>query len=271
MELRNPAVSGMFYPSDKGKLSGQLSSLFSQANAQEKYRIVVSPHAGYVYSGLGAAHAIGSLKPAKTFIVLGPNHTGMGARFSIMSEGVWKTPLGDMSIDSEIATRIMKAGLAEQDGWAHASEHSIEVQLPFLQQRFGNPGFVPICIMSESHSEDFLKKCESLGEYIGFLIAKNQDVGLVASSDFSHYIPAKSAKRFDTEAIEKITNLDGKGFFRTLQKNRASVCGYGPIAVAMAAAKASGMEKGELISYSNSGDVTKDYSSVVAYAAIGFV
>ncbi len=270
MDLRDPVVSGMFYPSNKEKLSGQLSSLFSQAGAQEKYRIVVSPHAGYVYSGLGAAHAIGSLKPAKTFIVLGPNHTGMGARFSIMAEGVWRTPLGDMGIDSEIASRIVKAGLAEQDGWAHASEHSIEVQLPFLQQRFGSPSFVPICIMSADHSEGFLKKCESLGEYIGFLLQKNGDIGLVASSDFSHYIPAKSAKRFDTEAIEKISSLDTKGFFRTLQKNRATVCGYGPIAVAMSAAKAAGMKKGELISYSNSGDVTKDYSSVVAYAAIGF-
>ena len=269
MELRNPAVSGMFYPSDKSKLSSQLSGLFSEAGAQEKYRIVVSPHAGYMYSGLGAASAIGSLKPAKTFIVLGPNHTGMGQEFSIMSHGVWKTPLGEMEIDETLARELKKSGFLEEDDWAHSSEHSIEVQLPFLQHRFGKPSFVPVCIMNQDYSQDFLGKCGKLGELIGLIMA-GKDMGLVASSDFSHYIPARSAKKFDSEAIAKISSLDAKGLFDTLKKNRATVCGYGPIAVAMAAARTLGLAKGELIRYMNSGDVTKDYSSVVAYAAIGF-
>jgi len=269
METRNSIVSGMFYPSEKGKLSSQLSDLFSQASAQEKYRIVVSPHAGYVYSGLGAAHAIGSLLPASTFIVLGPNHTGIGQEFSIMSNGTWKTPLGDIPVDATAAADLKKSGILEEDDWAHASEHSIEVQLPFLQHRFGKFSLVPICIMNEGYSQEFLSKCERLGHLIGLLM-QEKEVGLVASSDFSHYIPARSAKKFDSEAIDKITDLDGKGFFRTLQKNRATVCGYGPIAVAMAAAKSLGLKSGELIKYTNSGDVSKDYSSVVAYAAIGF-
>ena len=269
METRNAIVSGAFYPSDKGKLSSQLSGLFSQAAAQEKYRIVVSPHAGYAYSGLGAAHAIGSLKPAKTFIVLGPNHTGMGQEFSLMVNGTWKTPLGDVPIDSEAAAELKKSGILEEDDWAHTSEHSIEVQLPFLQHRFGSFSFVPICIMNEGYSQQFLSKCERLGHMIG-LMMKSKEMGLVASSDFSHYVPAKSAEKYDMQAIEKIKDLDGKGFFQTLQKNRATVCGYGPIAVAMAAARALGLKSGELIKYTNSGDVSKDYSSVVAYAAIGF-
>jgi AmmeMemoRadiSam system protein B len=269
MELRNPIVSGMFYPREKEKLSSQLSGFFSEAGTQEKYRIVVSPHAGYVYSGLGAARAIGSLKPAKVFIVLGPNHTGMGQEFSIMSQGTWRTPLGDVPVDTMTALGLKKAGFLEEDDWAHASEHSIEVQLPFLQHRFGKLSFVPVCMMGEGYSQDFLGKCERLGELIGLLMKEN-DLGLVASSDFSHFIPARSAKKFDSEAIEKISGLDTKGFFQTLQRNRATVCGYGPIAVAMAAARALGLTMGELISYTNSGDVTKDYSSVVAYAAIGF-
>ena len=270
METRSAIVSGAFYPSDKGKLSGQLSSLFSEANAAEKYSIVVSPHAGYVYSGLGAASAIGSLKPAKTFIILGPNHTGMGQEFSIMSQGVWKTPLGEVEIDEATAASLKKAGMLEEDGWAHASEHSIEVQLPFLQHRFGSFSLVPVCIMNEDYSDSFLRDCERLGELIG-LMMKSKEIGLIASSDFSHYVPAQSAKKYDMQAIEKITNLDGKGLFQTLHKNRATVCGYGPIAVAMAAAKALGLKSGELIRYMNSGDATKDYSSVVAYAAIGFL
>ena len=271
MELRRPIVSGTFYPSEKSKLSSQLSGLFSQANAKEKFRIVVSPHAGYVYSGLGAAFAIGSLRPAKTFIVLGPNHTGMGQEFSIMPEGVWSTPLGDLEIDSKTAGKIMKASLAEEDEWAHSSEHSIEVQLPFIQHRFGSPKIVPICIMSEGYSGEFLKKCEALGDFIGALMKEDQETGLVASSDFSHYVHAMSAKRVDMEYIEKIKALDTPGFFFSLKKNRASVCGYGPIAAAMSAARSLGLKSGELISYTNSGDVTKDYSSVVSYAAIGFL
>ena len=270
METRNAMVSGAFYPSDKGKLSSQLSDLFSQAAVQEKYRIVVSPHAGYMYSGLGAAHAIGSLKPAKTFIVLGPNHTGMGQEFSIMSNGAWKTPLGDVPIDSAAAAELRKSGILEDDDWAHASEHSIEVQLPFLQHRFGSFSLVPVCIMNQGYSQDFLSKCERLGHMIGLLM-QEKEMGLVASSDFSHYVPAKSAEKYDMQAIGKITDLDGKGLFQTLQKNRATVCGYGPIAVAMAAAKTLGLKSGELIKYMNSGDATKDYSSVVAYAAIGFL
>lgn len=269
METRSPIVSGMFYPSDKGKLSSQLSSLFSQANASEKYRIVVSPHAGYVYSGLGAACAIGSLRPAKTFIILGPNHTGMGREFSIMSSGIWKTPLGEIEIDSETALTLKKAGMLEEDDWAHASEHSIEVQLPFLQHRFGKLSLVPVCIMNSDYSEGFLEKCEKLGELISLLM-REKEIGLVASSDFSHYVPAQSAKKYDMQAIEKIASLDTKGLFNTLKRNRATVCGYGPIAVAMAAARTLGLKSGELIKYMNSGDVTNDYSSVVAYAAIGF-
>ncbi len=269
MDIRKPAVSGSFYPSEKAKLSSQITELFFQANASPRYRIVVSPHAGYVYSGPGAAKAIGSLLPAKVFVVLGPNHTGMGQEFSIMSSGSWKTPLGDAEIHLGTASQLLKSGLVEENDWAHASEHSIEVQLPFLQHRFGKLQFVPICIMNQSYSEEFLKKCQALGEFLGSLMGK-QDICLVASSDFSHFVHAKSAEKYDMQAIDRIDSLDAKGFFDTLHKNRASVCGYGPIAAAMAAAKSLGLKKGELISYTNSGDATKDYSSVVAYAAIGF-
>jgi AmmeMemoRadiSam system protein B len=270
MDIRHPAVAGSFYPSDREKLSSQLNEFFSKAGQEQKCRIVVSPHAGYAYSGQGAANAIASLVPAKAFIILGPNHTGMGQEFSLMKEGVWKTPLGDTEVDSSIAKELIESGTAEPDDWAHASEHSIEVQLPFLQHRFGAGfSFVPVCIMNTGYSDDFLEKVERLGKAIAEMM-RGREIGLIASSDFSHFVPAKSAKRFDMEAIDKIKSLDAKGFFRTLQKNRASVCGFGPIAAAISAAKELGVEKAELLSYTNSGDVTGDHSSVVAYAAIGF-
>ena len=270
MELRNAMAAGMFYPSESGKLSHQLSDLFSQAKAVEKYRIVVSPHAGYAYSGLGAASAIGSLRRADTFIILGPNHTGMGQEFSIMTQGEWRTPLGEVTIDMMTALALKNTGIAEEDDWAHSSEHSIEVQLPFLQHRFGKFMFVPVCIMNSDYSQDFLARCERLGHVIGMLM-REKEIGLIASSDFSHYIPANSARKFDLQAIDRIDALDTRGFFQTLQRNRATVCGYGPIAVAMSAARVLGLQKGEIIRYMNSGDLTKDYSSVVAYAAIGFI
>jgi len=168
------------------------------------------------------------------------------------------------------ALSLKRFGVLEEDDWAHSSEHSIEVQLPFLQHKFGKISFVPVCIMNTDYSQDFLNKCERLGQLIGMLM-REKDIGVVASSDFSHYIPGNSAKKFDTEAIEKIKSLDMKGFFETLKRNRATVCGYGPIAVAMAAARSIGLKSGELIKYMNSGDLTRDYSSVVAYAAIGFL
>lgn len=268
MTSRRPVVAGMFYPLGKGSLDGMLSKLF-EGIENRRLSCVISPHAGFEYSGKTAAWAASSLKPAKTFIILGPNHNVIGAEFSMMASGGWETPLGVVKIDPELANELKKCGVLEEDALAHVHEHSIEVQLPFLQHRFKKFGLVPISITNIDYSTEFLEKCVVLGKHISKTI-KDKSVGIVASSDFSHYLPAKTADAKDAEAIEKIARLDVKGLFDSLERTNASVCGYGPIAVAMSAAKAMGLKEAKVINHTNSGDATGDYSSVVSYYAIGF-
>lgn len=268
METRYPAVAGMFYQGDAWQLKKQVEELFSGVKPADNV-CVVSPHAGYEYSGKTAARAIGSLKPAKRFIILGPNHTGMGAEFSIMTKGKWRTPLGDCDIDSALSKQLMECELLEDDFYAHEREHSIEVQLPLLQNRFPHSKFVPVTIMGTRYSDELLKECEELAKVI-VKIMKNDDVRLIASSDFSHFIPAEDAKKKDEMAIEKMRNLDPEGFFEILDKTNASVCGYAPITVLLFVAKGLGLRDSRVMGYTTSGEKTGDMDSVVAYSAIGF-
>ncbi len=266
--LRKPVVSGMFYPSDKGELEEMLDGLFS-GTGKGRNLGVVSPHAGYPYSGKGSAFAINSLREAGSFIILGPNHTGLGKPFSILLDGEWETPLGKVKIDSDLANALNnKCGFLDEDSSAHMQEHSIEVQLPFLQHRFRGFSFVPVCIMNASYSGEFLRECERLGKAAAEAV-KAGKAGVIASSDFSHYVPLEAAEKVEKEVIGKILGLDLKGFFRVLEKNQASICGFGPIAVLMAAAKELGL-KGKLLHSSNSGEGTGDFTSVVSYRAIVF-
>jgi AmmeMemoRadiSam system protein B len=268
MAIRQPVVAGTFYPGDKTALKKQLDSYFGQIKATENCSIVISPHAGYIYSGRIAAKSIANLI-GKRFVIIGPNHYGLGPEFCIIEKGSWATPLGVVAIDSELAEQLItKCPFLERDDAGHKREHSIEVQLPFLQYRFGSFTFVPISIYNIDYSESLLKYCVQLGTAIaGF--AKKYDIGMIASSDFSHYLPLDIAKDRDELVIEKITSLDLQGFFRTLARIGSSVCGYGPIAVAMAAAKELEL-KVKLLGSSNSGDISGDFSSVVTYYAIGF-
>ncbi|MFH1237515.1 MAG: AmmeMemoRadiSam system protein B [Candidatus Aenigmatarchaeota archaeon] len=265
--VRKAIVAGMFYPGTEDDLRKVLTALF-RGTDKGAFSAVVSPHAGYQYSGRTAALAISSLKPSKSFIVLGPNHNLIGPEFSIMSSEPWHTPLGTVEIDTSLAQQLKKCQVIEEDDLAHAHEHSIEVQLPFLQHKFKNFRFVPISISGTDYSKEFLEKCVLLGKHIATVARGN--IGVIASSDFSHYLPVSAAEKKDTKAFAMIEKLDVAGFFTTLEKTDASVCGYAPIAVVMSAAKASGMKKAVIINKTNSGDVTGDYSSVVAYYAIGF-
>ncbi|NIO21430.1 MAG: AmmeMemoRadiSam system protein B [Candidatus Aenigmarchaeota archaeon] len=263
--IRRPVVAGMFYPLQKDNLSQQLSKLFEGVGKGE-FLCVVSPHAGYEYSGRTAAYAINSLRPAKSFVLLGPNHNLIGSEFSIMCSGEWETPLGRIGIDLDLAKELKRCEILREDDLAHTHEHSIEVQIPFLQYRFRSFKIVPISISNVGYSEDFLRKCETLGKYIAKTI---ENTGVIASSDFSHYLPKDVAKERDEKAIERIKNLDTKGFLKTLESIDASVCGYGPITVLMYIAKELGL-KAKVINHTDSGDTTGDNSAVVAYYAIGF-
>ncbi len=267
MHVRNPVVSGTFYDSDPGRLRETIKG-FSSKTKEGECLAVISPHAGYVYSGETASFSISSLKPSKKFVILGPNHNLLGPEFSIMTKGEWATPLGKVMIDEKIPEDLMKCGFLREDDSAHMMEHSIEVQLPLLQQRFSRFTFVPVCIQNLDFSDKFLEKCKSLGEAMAGAMKKH-DFRVIASSDFSHYIPEEEAKEKDGKAVEMIRKLNLKGLFRTLESTDASVCGYGPILVAMSYARSLGL-KAKVIRKSSSGDVTGDYSSVVSYYSIGF-
>ncbi len=269
MYIRQPAVAGTFYYLTPERLRKQLKEFFSHTK-KGSYLGVISPHAGYEYSGKTAAYAINSLKPAKTFIILGPNHHGLGPTFSIMNKGSWNTPFGNIKINENISAEITEKGLVTEDRIAHAYEHSIEVQLPFLQYVFKGFKFVPICIKNTTYDKYFLNECEKLGSIIAEIVKNNSNVSIIASSDFSHYLPYHVAKNKDDIVIEKIKLLNTKDFFESLRNINASVCGYGGITVLMSAAKALGLKRVDVINRSSSGDITEDYKSVVTYNAIGF-
>jgi hypothetical protein len=228
---------------------------------------LICPHAGYVYSGPVAASAYFELaadgKP-DTVVLLGPNHTGYGSALSIMTQGTWQTPLGNIEIDTDMANKILKeTSILDIDEMAHRYEHSIEVQLPFLQFLYGdNFKIVPICFLMQ----DYDSAVEIGRALVEALDATNTVV--IASSDMTHYEPAKKAAEKDQAALKAVTDMDAKGFFETVE-SRSIACGYAPITALITYANGV-CAKAELLNYHNSGDITGDNTSVVGYAAVSF-
>jgi AmmeMemoRadiSam system protein B len=242
----------------------------------------VVPHAGYVYSGPVAAWFYQALKnnikEKVTFIILGPNHTGQGSYISLYPpDGVWETPLGKVKLNKRLAEKISECGLVQIDEKAHIYEHSIEVQLPFLQYIFpaspstadkaGRPDFdfVPICLMKQD-----LTTALELGAFLGEAArAFDQKIIFIASSDFSHYVSPETAKKNDSLAISAIEDLDAALMMKNIRKYDISMCGYGPIGAVMSAVKSLGCKKGKLLHYGHSGDI-QPMDEVVGYASIVF-
>ncbi len=267
---RKAAFAGSFYPADTAKLKEMLESFFSKAKKElakkQKTACVAAPHAGYAYSGQTAAFSFAALKKAKTFVILSPNHTGYGARVSIFPEGEWETPLGKAKINSALSKKIAEALGIETDIEAHLGEHSIEVQLPFLQYLFKKDfDFVAITLATNNLAE--LKK-------LGTAIAettKGIDVAVIASSDFTHYEPEESAKKKDLAAIKFVEKIDIKGFYKEVVEKNLSICGYAAIIAAMQyCLLRKEFKTGRLLYYDNSATASHDKASVVGYAAIGF-
>jgi len=275
ISIRRPVASGNFYSSNAEALKKQMAECFShklgpRGFKKQDFIAAIVPHAGYVYSGPVAAWVYSRIEKA-SYIILGPNHTGMGERFAVMKNGLWKTPLGEVAIQEEVADKILKEGdVLSQDVIAHQSEHSIEVQLPFLQYRHGSEfGFVPITILSEFADDLLLDNCRSIGKAVANIVKKQKGKFVIlASSDFSHYVPQKMAKEIDTSLIREIKKLDEKKFFQRIVEKNASACGFGPIAATIVAAKELGAKGAELLKYATSGDVTGEMNSVVGYASI---
>jgi len=266
---REPAVAGQFYSFDRDSLEKEVKKAFALSGEPKKSertgRILaaVCPHAGYMYSGSVAAYsykAIGEDSNPKTFVIIGPNHGGMGPAISVYPSGEWETPLGRIEVDTELAGRIA-AGKFELDETAHIYEHSIEVQLPFIQHLFKEFKIVPICVMDQR-----LSLMKELGSRLAEVLGDGDIV--IASTDFSHYVPNNIAYSNDMRAIEAIKSLDEDKLFEEIGKHDISMCGYGGVAAAIAYAKLRGAKEGQLLKYMTSGDITGDKNAVVGYASL---
>ncbi len=278
MSVRRPAVAGFFYPAAPSALLRSLEEVFRRAGYAEVPHVAESgprsirgamcPHAGYAYSGHVAAAAYARLAEdgaPDVFVLVGPNHTGLGEMISIYPEGAWETPLGRISVDSELAAEIQEnCPLARFDQLAHMKEHSLEVQLPFIQAVFGEAKIVPIAMLDQSPGA-----AASLGSAIASACSSlGRDCVVIASSDMSHYEPAEIAERKDRKALEAIISMNVEALYEVVSELNISMCGYGPAAAMLIASKLLGAEKAELVTYSHSGETTGDYSAVVGYASV---
>ena len=279
--VRHPFAAGSFYAGTAESLKRQIEACFLHNLGPGKIPEVIKgriggivgllcPHAGYMYSGPVAAHAYYNLaldgKP-DIIVIFGPNHTGFGSALAVMNEGVWRTPLGDIEVDGETADQIIRESkIIDADASAHRYEHSIEVQLPFLQYLFGsNFKIVPICFLMQD-----LSSAIEVGEAVGKVLSGKNAV-VLASSDMSHYEPQRDAERKDKMALQAVESMDEEKLYFTIENYNVTACGYGPIIALIRAAKILGAKRAKLLCYRTSGDVTGDYSSVVGYAAVQFV
>ncbi|MDD5422225.1 MAG: AmmeMemoRadiSam system protein B [Candidatus Omnitrophota bacterium] len=265
---REPVVAGQFYSGSKDSLLKEMKGLIGKGGATRTDAIgIVSPHAGYMYSGHVAGSVFSSITQKAAYIIMGPNHTGMGAPFGITTAESWKTPLGDVKVDGALAEGIKEnCGLVEFDDISHASEHSIEVQLPFIQYMQKDFRFVPIVIASAS-VDIYRRIGKAIANSIKGLNMEN-DTMIVASSDMTHYESADSARKKDDAAIKAVLALDEDKLMNRISELDITMCGCAPTAIMLAAAKELGANTARLVEYANSGDATGDYSSVVGYAGI---
>lgn len=265
--IREPIVAGQFYPASAPHLKALIETLAGRPAEADKEDVIgaVAPHAGYIFSGGVAARVFSRLAYPDTFIILGPNHTGRGKPFSIMTGGTWKTPLGDVGIDAALASRL-EAGsdYLQVDAAAHQFEHSIEVQLPLLQ--FFGPAFRIVPIVLSPATGDVYRE---IGREIARAVKDSgRRVVIIASSDMTHYEPQELAQTKDSSAIDAILALDDEELLRRAEELDISMCGYAPVVSLITAARELGAETAELVDYRTSGDATADYSSVVGYAGI---
>jgi len=262
MDMRPCSVAGMFYPAEPRHLEQLLETFFQNRAPGIDARGIVSPHAGYVYSGETAACAFSTIQPDfdGTFVIIGPSHRGYMTSASAVP---WETPLGIVDVDKEFVDALD----IDIDEASHQSEHSIEVQVPLIKYRFPRARIAPIIMGDQSY-----EAAASLAEHLLRAIEHTgKNVRIVASSDFSHYVPDKVARRQDLSVIDALNTLDIPEFYRRLQETGATVCGYGPIASMCITCRSLGAERGELLRYTTSGDVTGDFDQVVGYAAVAVV
>jgi MEMO1 family protein len=236
---------------------------------RSKVVAVLAPHAAYDYSGPVAAHSylhVSTLPDPDLLVVVAPNHYGIGSGVATFMDGFWETPLGRLRVDPGAARALVDAGVAAYDPESHRLDHSLEIQLPFLQRIYGDS--VPLLPVSLAFQDP--ETTEALADALTEIIGDRKTV-LVASSDLTHYEPAETARAKDTRLLERVTGMDVDGFYSTLEELQVTACGFGAIATVMRTARSLGLRRGELLKYATSGDTTGDNLQVVGYAAARFV
>lgn len=287
MTVRGPAVAGSFYPAGETELRGAIEASYlhrlgpgrmpplTSPGPASELRACVCPHAGYSYSGPIAAHSfleISQLETPELVVIVGPNHYGLGSGVATYGKGEWETPLGEVRSDYEASKRIVElTGFVDIDPEAHRREHSIEVQLPFLQHLYGGSfSLLPISLAFQHKAI-----ARDLGRGLAELLkeAAEADIGtvLIASSDLTHYEPGAQAKEKDTALLKHVERLDLDAFYTTLERRNVTACGYGAIATVMEACRLLGYAKGRVNAYATSGDVTGENEAVVGYPSVSFV
>jgi len=271
-KVREPAVAGMFYPADPKELAGMVDDLLAKAKVAEIKDVVglVSPHAGYVYSGPVAAYSYALLKGrnVQRVVVISPSHSDAFPFSAVYDGAAYATPLGRIPVDQEFAAKLAKPDpLVKLSDRGHASsrgrgEHALEVQLPFLQRVLGKFQLVPI-VMGDQRYET----CRALGTALAKLIQGPGTV-IVASSDLSHYHPYDAAVKLDRKTLKAVEEWDYLSLSRNVEMNVWEACGGGPIVAAMIAAERLGARDAKLLKYANSGDTAGDRSKVVGYGAV---
>jgi MEMO1 family protein len=266
--LRLPAVAGQFYPGNPKELSALIES-YTKQNSQTKVkaRACLVPHAGYMYSGAVAGAVFARLTLPKKILLLGVRHYPRGEALAILSEGAWRTPLGDIPIDTPLAMALRNAcPLLREDSVAHSREHSLEVELPFLQVLAPGFSFVPIAVGTLQYED-----LKDTGEGIARVLQQAQeDIFIVTSSDMNHYEEDELTRQKDSKAIDCLLKLDPAALYDTCRREGISMCGLGPAVTMLTAMNRLGVHKAGLARYATSGDVSGNRKEVVGYAGMIF-
>lgn len=262
---RQPAVAGQFYAGDGTQLRSDLAALIPEALGTRKVSGIIAPHAGYMYSGAIAGKVYASIDIPDRILILGPNHHGGGAGVALYPDGEWLTPLGPIQISTRLNSYLKQnVPFVRSDTAAHEFEHSLEVQVPFIQYLRPDAHISALCLGQGDY--DVVKQ---IGEGVAAAIrAYGKDVLIVASSDMTHYESADAVRRKDGLALDKVLNLNPEGLLQVCREDRITMCGAVPAAVMLVAAGELGAAHAELVAYGTSGDVSGDNRQVVGYAAV---
>lgn len=263
--VRTPAVAGSFYPSHPLQLRTAVERFLVRTMPPVRPFALLVPHAGYVYSGSTAGKTYAASDLPESLVVLCPNHTGLGAPLSVWARGAWRTPLGDVPVDEDLANDLLRAlpELADEPA-AHLREHAIEVQLPFLQVLLERFSVVPVCVGTDRY-----ESLDRLGSALArVLAARSRPAALIVSSDMNHYESAAVNRAKDEAALAAVLAVDPAGLHRVVREKDVTMCGYAPAVAALAACRALGATKADLVDYTHSGMVTGDDRQVVSYAGV---